>query len=228
MRSRGRLVVSVVVPVVALASLLAGCLDPTTGTPPPRTTPVAPYRETVSAVTAGDLGSSWRTGCPVGPANLRRVRVDYWGYDGARHRGDLIVHRDVAADVAGAFGALFNARFPIRRIHPVQRYGSDDDTSMAANNTSGFNCRRTTAGTRWSEHAYGRAIDINPVQNPYVSARGTVLPPSGAPWANRTLRVPGMIHRNGIVRSAFAAIGWSWGGDWADPKDYQHLSQAGR
>jgi hypothetical protein len=212
----------------AAAVALSGCLDPTTGTPPERGAAVPAYRSTISAVTAADLGSSWRSGCPVGPADLRRVRVDYWGYDGERHRGDLIVHGDVAADVAGAFGELYDARFVIRRIHPVQRYGSDDDASMAANNTSAFNCRRVTGGSGWSEHAYGTAIDINPIQNPYVTTGGTVLPEQGRPWADRTLRVPGMIHRNGVVRSAFAAIGWEWGGDWSSVKDYQHLSLTGR
>lgn len=209
------------------ATALSACLDPTTGTPPARDAPAPAYRGTVSVVTAADLGSSWRTGCPVGPADLRRVRVDYWGYDGAVHRGDLIVHEEVADDVAGAFGELYAARFQIERIHPVQRYGSDDAASMDANNTSAFNCRSVTGGTRWSDHAYGTAIDINPVQNPYVSASGTVLPERGRPWADRGLRVPGMIHRNGVVRTTFLALGWSWGGDWTSPKDYQHLSRDG-
>lgn len=212
--------------VAALA--LAGCLDPTTGRPPAPSAVAPAFRGTVSAVSAADLGSSWRSGCPVGPSLLRRVRVTYWGYDGKVHEGDLIVHRDVATDVAGAFRKLYVARFQIRRIHPVQRYGSDDDASMAANNTSAFNCRRVTGGSGWSEHAYGTAIDINPVQNPYVTAGGTVLPPGGKPWADRSLRVPGMVHRGGAVQTAFAAIGWGWGGSWTNPKDYQHVSASGR
>lgn len=202
---------------------LAGC-DPTTGRPPAVGGPAPPYRSYVTTVTTADLGTSWRPGCPVGAAGLRRVRVDYWGYDGAAHRGDLIVRSDVAAVVAGLFGQLYEGRFQIRRIHPVTRYGSDDDASMEANNTSSFNCRPVTGGTGWSEHAYGTAIDINPVQNPYVTAGGTVLPPSGRPWADRDLRDPGMVHRDGVVRRAFASAGWYWGGDWTNPKDYQHLS----
>jgi hypothetical protein len=212
---------------LAAAALLAAC-DPTTGRPPAVGSSVPAYQPAIAAVTAAELGPSWRTGCPVGPADLRRVRVDYWGYDGERHRGDLVVHRSVASDVAAAFGELYDARFQIRRIHPVARYGADDDASMAANNTSAFNCRRVTGGTRWSEHAYGTAIDINPVQNPYVSGGGTVLPPSATPWVDRSLRVPGMIHPNGVVVRAFTAIGWSWGGAWSSPKDYQHLSRSGR
>ncbi len=213
---------------ILVALALTGCLDPTTGSPPARGAAVPAYRGTVSTVTAADLGSSWRSGCPVGPAQLRRVRVDYWGYDGKVHRGDLIIRATEAPRVADAFGKLYAARFQINRIHPVQRYGSDDNASMAANNTSAFNCRRVTGGSGWSEHAYGTAIDINPVQNPYVTRSGTVLPPAGKPYVDRNVKVPGMIHRNGVVRASFAEIGWKWGGDWTNPKDYQHLSLSGR
>lgn len=212
---------------VVVVGALVAC-DPTTGTPPDRGAPAPAYRSSVATVTAADLGASWRPGCPVGPADLRRVRVDYWGYDGERHRGDLIVHRNVAADVAGAFRELYDARFQVRRIHPVTRYGADDDASMEANNTSAFNCRAVTGGSRWSEHAYGWAIDINPIQNPYVTSSGTVLPEGGRIWADRSLRVPGMVHANGVVVRAFGDIGWSWGGTWRSPKDYQHLSLTGR
>lgn len=206
---------------------LSAC-DPTTGTPPPPGAGAPPYRLHIEAVSAADLGASYEPGCPVPPSQLRRVRVDYWGYDGEAHRGDLIVAAAVADDVGWAFGELYDARFQIRRIHPVDRYGGDDDASMAANNTSAFNCRRVTGGSGWSEHAYGTAIDINPVQNPYVGASGTVLPDEAEPWADRSLRVPGMIHRNGVVVRTFAGLGWGWGGDWTSLKDYQHLSLSGR
>ena len=210
---------------LVLALVLTGCLDPGTGKPPAvGADGVAPFRSSISTVSAGDLGSSWRPGCPVGPAQLRRVRVAYWGFDGTIHTGDLIIRDTEAQSVATAFRQLYDARFQINRIHPVQRYGSDDDASMAANNTSAFNCRAVTGGSRWSEHSYGTALDINPVQNPYVTRSGTVLPPSGGPYADRTVKVTGTINRNGVVRRAFAAIGWEWGGDWTDPKDYQHLS----
>ena len=204
--------------------VLTGCLDPTTGRPPARSASVPAYRSSTSSVTAADLGASWRSGCPVAPAALRRVRVDYWGYDGARHRGDLIVRSDVAPTVAAAFGKLYAGRFQIRRIHPITQYGASDDASMAANNTSAFNCRKVTGGSGWSEHAYGTAIDLNPVQNPYVLSDGTVLPASGKPWTDRSLRVAGMVTPNSVSRTAFAAVGWYWGGDWVHTKDYQHLS----
>lgn len=208
--------------------LLAGCLDATSGRPPPTGTPVPAFRSAVSTVTAAELGTSWRSGCPVGPADLREVTVDYWGYDGARHSGRLIVHRTVAADVVTVFRRLYDARFQIRRIHPVTVFDSDDDRSMAANNTSAFNCRRVTGGTGWSEHAYGKAIDVNPVQNPYVTSSGTVLPPNGERWARNRIDVPGMALSGRTLVNAFASIGWGWGGGWSTVKDYQHFSASGR
>lgn len=215
--------------VLAATQLGAGCFDPTTGRPPAKGASGVPaYRSSITTVTAADLGSSWRSGCPVGPSQLRRVRVDYWGYDGKAHRGDLIVASSVASDVAEVFRRLHEERFQVRRIHPVQVFGSDDDRSMAENNTSAFNCRRVAGSASWSEHAYGTAIDINPVQNPYVTRSGAIEPPNGEPWADRSLRVPGMVHRNGVVRASFLAIGWSWGGDWTSAKDYQHFSLSGR
>jgi len=214
---------------IVLPLALTGCLDPTTGRPPARgASGVAAYGSTVSTVTAADLGSSWRSGCPVGPSQLRRVRVHYWGYDGTRHQGDLIVRSTEAQHIADVFGKLYDARFQIQRIHPVQAYGSDDDASMAANNTSAFNCRAVTGGTSWSEHSYGTAVDINPVQNPYVTRSGTVLPPSGKPWADRSVRAPGMVKHGGSVWQWFRGIGWEWGGDWSNPKDHQHFSLNGR
>lgn len=212
----------------AISVLLAGCLDQTTGTPPPKGATVPAYTSSVATVTTAQLGSSWRAGCPVGPSDLRRVQVAFWGFDGTRRVGTLVVHRLEAADVAATFGTLYAERFPIKQIRPVTEFGSDDDRSMAANNTSAFNCRAVTGGTGWSEHAYGRAIDLNPIQNPYVTRGGTVLPPSAEPWADRSVRVPGMIHPGGPVVRAFAAIGWSWGGSWTTTKDYQHVSSTGR
>ena len=226
MRSYPGTVRRILLPLAAVLVIgLAGCLDPGTGKPPARGAAGVPaYRSSIDTVTAADLGSSWRSGCPVAPSDLRRVRVTYWGFDGQVHTGDLIIRSTEAGHVASAMKALYDARFQIQRIHPVQRYGSSDDESMAANNTSAFNCRRVTGGSSWSQHSYGTAIDINPVQNPYVTRSGTVLPPAGKPYADRSVKVTGTINRNGVVRSAFAAIGWEWGGDWTNPKDYQHLS----
>lgn len=179
----------------------------------------------VDPVTAADMtGLSWRPGCPVPLADLRLVDMTFWGFDGRPHLGELVVHMDVAWDVAGAFRTLYEARFPIRRMERVDRYGADDDASMAADNTSGFNCRPVTGSTsRFSIHSYGKAIDINTIENPYVSSDLGVLPPAGAAFTDRTDVRPGMVVAGDVVTRAFARIGFAWGGDWDDPTDYQHF-----
>jgi poly-gamma-glutamate synthesis protein (capsule biosynthesis protein) len=172
------------------------------------------------------MTSSWRPGCPVPLWKLRYLQVSHWGYDGTVRSGELVVRRSQAWPVVRAFRTLFRARFPIKRMRLVDEYGADDDASMAANNTSAFNCRLATGGSSWSEHAYGRAIDINPIQNPYVKG-GTVLPPAGRRYLNRSRKAKGMIHDGDVVVRAFAAIGWEWGGHWSSLKDYQHFSSTG-
>jgi poly-gamma-glutamate synthesis protein (capsule biosynthesis protein) len=172
-------------------------------------------------------GVSWRPGCPVGFAGLRLLTVSHWGFDGELRRGRLVVHRDHAAEMLGAMRKLYRLRFPIRRMRLVDAYGADDRRSMAADNTSAFNCRFVAGTESWSEHAYGRAIDVNPIENPYVTESGYVSPPEGAPYMDRSRRARGLIHRGGPVVAAFAAAGWEWGGDWSWPKDYQHFSATG-
>ena len=160
--------------------------------------------------------------------DLRYLTMSFWGFDGTAHVGEMVVHRNVAGAVVNVFGKLFAARFPMQRMRLVDVYGGDDDRSMAANNTSAFNCRAVTGGTAWSQHAYGWAIDINPIQNPYVSSGGTVLPPAGAKYANRSLHANGMIHAGDVVVNAFTSVGWGWGGSWSGTRDYQHFSATGR
>jgi hypothetical protein len=171
---------------------------------------------------------SWRRGCPVGPVELRLLLADYWGFDKRVHRGELIVHRDHARRVLAVLGKLFAAGYPIQRLKVVDAYRADDDRSMAANNTSGFNCRRVSGSSSWSEHAVGRAVDLNPLRNPYVTRGGRVSPPAGRPYADRARRAAGMIHANDLVVRAFAAAGWRWGGYWSGSRDYQHFSSTGR
>lgn len=211
--------------------LMAACNpDPTTSAPPPATAEVPPFSVTKFPVGPGTsipLTHSWREGCPVHHTHLAALRVSYWGYDGQRHIGVLVMHATLTDELTQVMRQLYDARFPIRRIHPIDFYDGDDDLSMANNNTSMFNCR-TVAGTdRWSEHAYGRAIDLNPIQNPYVKG-SRVDPPAGRDWTDRSHVVPGMIVRGDVVTSAFDAIGWGWGGDWRSAKDYQHFSGTGR
>jgi hypothetical protein len=184
-----------------------------------------PYVAVIKPVSAERLGSSWHQGCPVGAGQLRLVSLNFLGFDGAVHRGELVVNADRATETAYAFAGLYFARFPIERMETVEKYDSDDDASMAANNTSAFNCRAITGGTAWSNHSYGRAIDINTVQNPYISGSGTVYPPNGAPYADRTLDAPGMIHAGDVSERAFTTRGWTWGGSWDTPIDYQHFEK---
>lgn len=170
---------------------------------------------------------SWREGCPVGLDQLRLITITHWNYTGARVEGELVVHVDAAQGMAQVFGRLYDARFPIERMELVDAYAGDDDQSMAANNTSAFNCREVAwkPGV-WSNHALGLAVDINPLVNPYVST-SRVLPPEGAAFTDRSVEVLGGIYANDVVTAAFTEIGWTWGGTWSSAKDYQHFSASG-
>jgi hypothetical protein len=187
-----------------------------------------PFHASESPVTTAQLGASWHQGCPVGAASLRAVRVAYWDFAGRRRVGTIVVNRAVTGDVEQVFRLLYRARFPIRRVAPVAAYGGSDDRSMAADNTSGFNCRYAVAPgpKRWSVHAYGEAIDVNTVENPYLEG-GRVLPPTGAPYVARTRYRPGMAVPGGVLVRAFAAVGWLWGGRWTASPDWQHFSKTG-
>lgn len=178
-------------------------------------------------VTAAALASSYHAGCPVGPASLRLLRLSYWGFDNRPHAGAMVVHESVAAGVVSVFARLYDEHFPIRRMVTIDAYGADDHASMAADNTSGFNCRYVAGSSppRWSAHAYGEAIDINTVENPYVSG-SLVSPPAGNAYLDRTHRRPGMAGPGTALNNAFAAVGWFWGGRWSSP-DYQHFSKNG-
>jgi hypothetical protein len=173
-------------------------------------------------------GSSWRPGCPVGLDDLRLLRLTYWGFDREAHVGRLVVHRGTAWRIVRAFRTLYEERFPIRRMRLVDAYGADDTRSMNADNTSAFNCRyRDGVCCTWSMHAYGKALDLNPVENPYVGPWG-VSPDAGEPYVDRTPIRRGMVRHGDAVWDAFAVAGWEWGGDWGWPVDYQHFSTNGR
>jgi hypothetical protein len=194
--------------------------------PAPPSTSV-PFSAVVTTVSTAQLGASWHAGCPVGAEQLRQLTVSYWGFDATPHTGILVVNASVTSAVTSVFRQLYNARFPIRSIRPTADYGGSDPKSMAADNTSAFNCRLavTTGPAQWSVHAYGEAIDVNTVENPYLEG-GTVMPPAGAGYTNRGDVRPGMAVRGGTLINAFAAVGWPWGGRWSDP-DYQHFSATG-
>lgn len=179
------------------------------------------FRSTSRKATRGDVSKSWRTGCPVSYTSLHVVQVRYLGWDNKGHMGTLIVHKSVSSKVRTAFKKLYAAKFPIRRMQRVDLYGGSDRKSMAADNTSAFNCRLVAGTRKWSNHAYGKAIDVNPVENPYVNGR-TVSPPAGRAYLKRSTYKKGLIKKNSKAMKAFTSQGFTWGGRWPDP-DYQHF-----
>jgi hypothetical protein len=190
-----------------------------TVTPSPQPQPAA-----IIPVTASDLGTSWRPGCPAGPDELMRVELDFWGFDAQTHRGFLVVHRDLTEEVIEVFDQLYQLRYPIEKMRTVENYpGADDELSMRDNNTSAFNCRGIPGSGSWSLHAYGRAIDINPKLNPYIPSNGRYEPANAGAWVDRTRTEPGMLHDGDAAVRAFTDRGWRWGGHWRSPKDYQHF-----
>lgn len=213
----------------------AGSTTPTTipastttaTTLPPPTTTTPAFAGNVAPVSATTLGGAYHDGCPVAPDQLRSVQLSYWGFDDQPHVGTIVVSARVVQDVLAAFSTLFSQRFPIRQMVPVATFGGSDPASMAADNTSGFNCRDAVAPgpPQWSVHAYGEAIDVNPVENPYLEG-GTVQPAAGSAFLDRAVARPGMAVADGPLVAAFASVGWQWGGRWTDP-DYQHFSKGG-
>jgi Ca2+-binding RTX toxin-like protein len=173
-------------------------------------------------------GRSWRSGCPVGVERLRMVKLRHWTFHRDVRDGRLVVNEDAVDDVTRALRRVFEHRFPIRRMRLVDAYGASDRRSMRADNTSAFNCRFIAGRPgMWSQHAFGRAIDVNPVENPYVSG-DHVSPPAGRRFADRSRNAKGMIKRRGAIVRAFRRVGWEWGGRWTGIRDYQHFSANGR
>jgi D-alanyl-D-alanine carboxypeptidase len=186
-----------------------------------------------AAVAAQMRGTTWHPGCPIPMRELRLLTLRYWGFDGEVHQGPMVVNRAVASQVVAVFQRLFQARFPIQELHLAVQYVPElDDPNDTRNYTDAFNCRPVVTArgpaTSWSQHAYGLAIDINPIQNPYVAADGYVRNLHARRYRDRSLRRPGMIHPGDVAVRAFAAIGWKWGGDWNGHKDYMHFSATGR
>jgi hypothetical protein len=187
-----------------------------------------PFRYSVATVTARSLGDSWHKGCPVGPSGLRAITMTYWGFDRAAHQGVLVSSTRAVAAYVSAFRDIYQAGFPIRRLVPISEYGGSDDRSMEADNTSAFNCRYAVSDgpKHWSMHAYGEAVDINPLENPYY-LNGRVYPPAGEPYLDRSNVRRGMVVAGSAPVRAFSAVGWGWGGSWSSSPDYQHFSSSG-
>lgn len=211
------------------ATTLPPTTNPPTTTVPPTTfeAPEPTFSSSARVTDAAELGVSWQDGCPVPVEELRWVELAHWDYEGNATVGVLVLHADHVDDAVSVFERLFDAGFPIESMRPITDFAGDDNASMRANNSSAFNCRVIAGTSRWSQHAYGGAIDINPLVNPWV--RGDqVDPPEGSAYLDRDATVPGLIVAGDVVTEAFASIGWGWGGDWQNSLDYQHFSHNGR
>jgi|RhiMetdeSRZDD1v2_1073273.scaffolds.fasta_scaffold211742_2 D-alanyl-D-alanine carboxypeptidase len=194
--------------------------------PPP---PGGRFRSTVARIgpaVRARMGATWRPGCPVGLDDLRYVTVSFRGFDGRPHTGELVVHERVAGAVVSVFARLYRARFPIEEMRLVTGADLTAPPTGDGNNTAAFACRRARKQARWSAHAYGLAVDVNPFQNPYQ--RGDlVLPELASAYLDRDRRRPGMVRTGDAVTAAFAAVGWTWGGTWRSPRDLMHFSATG-
>jgi len=175
-------------------------------------------------------GNSWRYGCPVGLNNLRYLKVKHWNFKGTSEIGEIIVHKDVAKSVKKIFEELYAIKYPIKQMKLVSKYKGSDWQSIEVDNTSALNCRKVTGNKKkWSNHAYGKAIDINPIENPYVSKKGHISHKSSTKYRKRKhnsakgIADKAMLLKKDKATKIFEKHGWSWGGDWKYIKDYQHF-----
>jgi hypothetical protein len=194
--------------------------------PPP---PGGRFRSSVrpiSPAVRARMGTTWKPGCPVGLTELRYLTVSFRGFDGRPHTGELVVHQRVATGVVSVFARLYRARFPIEEMRLVTGADLEAHPTGDGNNTAAFVCRSARKQTRWSAHAYGLAVDVNPFQNPYRGG-DLVLPELAGAYLDRANRRPGMVGPGDTVTDAFASLGWTWGGTWRSPKDFMHFSATG-
>jgi hypothetical protein len=171
--------------------------------------------------------STWAPGCPVRADQLAWVRLTFIGFEGDRHTGELLVNHDAVHDLVGVFARLYRDEFPIEEMRITTKAEQTAPPTGDGSNTTAFNCRPVRGGTSYSQHAYGRAVDVNPFQNPYLKG-DLVLPELAGAYRDRSWRRPGMILPHGPVVRAFTDLGWGWGGSWHALKDLQHFSANGR
>jgi len=197
---------------------------------------LAGYHAHISPITPGLRqqmihGGSWHKGCPVPLSDLRYLSMTYRGFDGKDHRGEMIVHQSIANEVTEIFGKLYDSGYPIHRMLLVSHYGGSDFRSIEADNTSAFNCRPVTGGRKWSKHSYGKAIDINPIENPYISRSGHIAHKASLQYRSRKhydRHNPydhAVILPHDRITTLMKQYGWRWGGDWHSIKDYQHFEK---
>ncbi len=182
--------------------------------------------EPINEATAERMaGRTFFPGKEISLEELRYVLVGYYGFDGDYHQGELIVNKVIADDVIAIFRELYDNKFPIAKMVLASDYESDSH-SMKDNNTSGFNYRKIDGTDRLSKHAFGLAVDINPLVNPHVTS-SCIHPEEGSRYVNRGLNIPGMVKKYDLCYRLFTSRGFEWGGDWETSKDYQHFEFAG-
>jgi D-alanyl-D-alanine carboxypeptidase-like protein len=179
-------------------------------------------------------GTTWQPGCPVPLSDLALLRFNYWDLDGEVERGPLVVNASAADDVLWVFEQLFDARFPLQEVGLAREFSEkrlENHPDSRRGVTASFNCRPVItpegAQTSFSQHSYGLAVDVNPLQNPFVRSDGWVRNRFARPYVDRSAGLPGMITPGDVVTRSFAAIGWGWGGTWSGDKDYMHFSLSG-
>ena len=175
------------------------------------------------------MGCSYIENEDIALEELSYVRVLHIGFDGKAHIGELIVNNAISQDIVSIMKALYDAQYPIERMVLIEEYGGDDDKSMEANTTSAFNYRLISGTNKLSNHSFGRAIDINPLYNPYVrtASDGSIRcdPAGGAEYVDRTKDFLYKIDQNDLCYQLFIEHGFTWGGNWKTKKDYQHFEK---
>lgn len=177
-------------------------------------------------------GNSYKKDCRVLRSSLRYLHLLHYTGDGRIKLGEMICHKDIADDLTDIFRKLFEAKYPIENMQLIDNYGADDIRSMEYNNTTCFNYRTVAGSKKLSNHSLGKAVDINPLYNPYVKRRkdGTykVSPEKGRQYADRTKTFKYKIDRNDLAYRLFKQHGFRWGGDYRSLKDYQHFEKEDR
>lgn len=152
--------------------------------------------------------------------NLTLINVMYVSFDDKIHKGQIVIHKKLSAELKEIFDEILSKRFPIEKVIPIVKYNWDDNASMDDNNSSGFNYRVIDGTDKLSNHSYGIAVDINPKQNPFIA--GKKVMPIGAKYDKKEI---GTLTPESVVVKAFRKRGWEWGGDWKSRKDYQHFEK---
>lgn len=175
-------------------------------------------------------GNSYKKGCPVSLKDLRYLRIKHLNFKGNTVMGEMVVHKDVSSEVMHIFDALYDIGYPIQKMKLVSAYKGNDWQSIESGNTSAFNCRNATGSKKWSKHSYGKAIDINPIENPYIARSGRISHKASLKYRKRVHKNASHADKAVLLKSdkatkIFKKYDWKWGGDWSGVKDYQHFSK---